>query len=166
MEKAAFCLLAKEASSHCTLELSAPTQLCWKMAASPTDETGRTPAFCTPAEPKEKSGKGASIVLLNVPGHMSYSHELQPHELQGKSHAWRGVAWLGHWHFSRSLGNSMQLGQDAGHECGQSKRGEKAISNIFIKASLSSALTSLWPCPSTSQALGCFLASSAPLPHQ
>ena len=34
-EKAAPCLLAKGAPSHCTLELSAPTQPCWEVAAAP-----------------------------------------------------------------------------------------------------------------------------------
>lgn len=115
MEKAASCPLAKEASSHCALELNAPTQLCRNMAASPMGTSGRTPALCRPAEPKEQRRKGTEV----EPRSFSTSPVTQVT-------AWRGLGWSEHQHFSRCSGDSMQLGQEAGRESGGSERNEKA----------------------------------------
>lgn len=62
LEKAAPCLLAKGASSHCSLELRAPTQLCWKVAASP-DGRGRGDTCCLQAGGGPESRGGAQGLL-------------------------------------------------------------------------------------------------------
>lgn len=58
LEEAASCLSAKGAPSHCTRELSAPTQLCRKTAASSDGCDWRDTCSLQPEEPREQRGRG------------------------------------------------------------------------------------------------------------
>lgn len=84
MEKAAACLLAKAASSHCALELSAPTQLSWKTAVAQTGETDGTSAVRRPAEPREQRRTGAGG---SIPSHKSHSPGEEARK-EGRGPAW------------------------------------------------------------------------------